>query len=98
LRVRACKIDGGAREDVAAVAPVTLWPAVMLQDRVEIATAAGWVRRLTNAAPLDDEGFLKALIDRPQRSIVTQMPLAEDPCPVPRGGQDLRQRDFIGVH
>ena len=61
------KSIAASSEDVAAITLVTLGLAVVLQDRVEVAAAAGRVGRLADAAALDHERLLKALVDRPQR-------------------------------
>ena len=70
----------------------------MLQDRVEVAAAAGRVGRLADAASLDHQGFLEALVDRPHRGIVAQVPLAEDAGSIAGRGEDFGERDFVGVH
>ena len=95
---RAQEIDRGRGEDVAAIALILPRLAVVLQDGVEVAAAAGRVGRLADAPALDDQGFLETLVDRPQRGVVAQVPLAEDPGAITRGGQHLGKSHFVRVH
>ena len=92
------KSISGLGEDVAAITLDAFGLAVMLQDRVEVAAAAGRVGGLPDAAPLEHQRLLKPLVDRPQRSVVAQVPLAEDAGPIPGRRQHLGQRHLVGMH
>ena len=95
---RAQEINRRRGEDVAAIALILLRLAVVLQDGVEVAATTGRVGRLADAAALDDEGLLETLVNRPQRCVVTQVPLAEDPGAITSGGQHLGESYFVRVH
>ena len=77
---------------------VALGGSVVLKDRVEIAAAPGRVRGLPDAPTFDHEGFTKALVDRPHRCVVAQVPLAEDAGSVAGAGEDFSNGDFVGIH
>ena len=98
VATRAEEIDGGCGVDVAAISLVLPRLTVVLQDRIEIAAAARRVGRLADTAPLDHQGFLKSLVDRPHGRVVTQMPLAEDAGAITRCGQDLGDGCLIRIH
>jgi hypothetical protein len=68
------------------------------QDRVEVAAAAGEVRRLAQAASLEDERLAEALVHRAHGVVVAQVPLAEDAGPVAPLAEHLRKGYLVGVH
>src|SRR5271166_309773 len=74
VRVHACDDRGLVRGEVVLLKGIDL-EVVELQRRKLTATT-GWVGRLADAAALDDKGLLETLVNRPQRCVVTQVPLA----------------------
>jgi hypothetical protein len=96
--VLANEVDGGIGDDIGDVAVLFDGLAIVLQDRIEVTLAAGRVGRLADAAALEHQSFLEALIHGAQRITVAEVPLAEDAGTIAETAQDLGERRFIGVH
>ena len=97
VALRLNEVNRCAREDVAAIALVPLRRPVVLQNRVEVAAPPRRVRILADAAPFVHQGLLKSLVNRPHRCVVSQVPLAEDPCPIAGRSKHLSERDFVRI-
>src|SRR4029453_4602723 len=64
------------------------------QEERALVRVPGRVRGLPDAAPAVDEALLEALVLRPERVVVAEVPLAEDARAVARGGEHLGERPF----
>jgi hypothetical protein len=91
------EVEGAVRDEVRHVALHFHGAALHVKDRILVMVAAGRVGGLADAAALEGERPFEALVLRPQRRVVPQVPLPEDARPV-RGLEGFGERPFVPVH
>src|SRR5262249_46857999 len=90
-------VDGGVGEGVAAIALRRLRAAVAVEGGVEVAAGARLVGRLRQAAALERQRLVEALVGRPQGVVVAEVPLAEVAAAVAGRPQQFGERRLVGV-